>query len=87
MTPAEVARLANVSRKTVYRAIWRGELRAVRIGSRYRITPEDFRCWIESCRVEDDDDPTPRPAPTRAPKVAGGPGTLARLRAIEAGVS
>jgi excisionase family DNA binding protein len=85
LTVADAARRASVSSKTIYREIRRGELRAMRIRSRYRITPEDFRCWIESCRMEDDDNASPRSAPARAPKVADGPGTLARLRSIEAG--
>lgn len=48
LTPAEAARRANVCRDTVYRAIDRGELLALRVGGRVlRIDPVDFRRWLE----------------------------------------
>jgi putative molybdopterin biosynthesis protein len=46
LSPAEVARLAAISRKTVYREIDRGELRAVHVGRQLRIDPEDFRHYL-----------------------------------------
>jgi putative molybdopterin biosynthesis protein len=46
LTPAEVAELANVSRKTVYREIDRGELRALHIGRQLRIDPQDFSVYL-----------------------------------------
>jgi excisionase family DNA binding protein len=48
LTPADAARLANVSRDTIYREIDRGSLRAVHAGGRLlRIDPLDFRHWLE----------------------------------------
>jgi excisionase family DNA binding protein len=43
LTPAEIAELANVSRKTVYREIERGSLHALHVGRLLRIDPDEFR--------------------------------------------
>ncbi len=49
LTPAEAARLANVSRKTIYREVERGSLPALHAGGRLlRIAPTDFRRWLEA---------------------------------------
>jgi excisionase family DNA binding protein len=48
LTPADAARLANVSRDTIYREIDRGSLRALHVGGRLlRIDPTDFHRWLE----------------------------------------
>jgi putative molybdopterin biosynthesis protein len=47
LSPAEVARLAAISRKTVYREIDRGELKAVHVGRQLRIDPTDFRLYLD----------------------------------------
>jgi excisionase family DNA binding protein len=48
LTPADAARLARVSRDTIYREIERGSLRALHVGGRLlRIDPTDFRRWLE----------------------------------------
>ena len=47
LTPADAARLARVSRDTVYREIDRGALRALHVGRLLRINPYDFRRWLE----------------------------------------
>jgi excisionase family DNA binding protein len=48
LTPADAARLATVSRDTIYREIDRGSLKALRVGDRLlRIDPHDFRHWLE----------------------------------------
>jgi excisionase family DNA binding protein len=47
LSPAEVAALANVSRKTIYREIDRGELAVLHVGRQLRIDPADFRRWLE----------------------------------------
>lgn len=47
LTPAEVARLAQVSKATVYREIDRGELRARHVGRQLRIEPADFADYLE----------------------------------------
>ena len=86
LTPADVAQLARLSEKTIYRAIEAGRLCAAKIGNRYRITPDDYRLWIESCRVGiEPSAESPRRRLTSAKVPTGGPGTIARLRAIEAG--
>jgi excisionase family DNA binding protein len=48
LTPADAARLAKVSRDTIYREIDRGSLRALHVAGRLlRIDPTDFRRWLE----------------------------------------
>jgi putative molybdopterin biosynthesis protein len=46
LSPAEVARLAAISRKTVYREIGRGELPAVHVGRQLRIDPTDLSRYL-----------------------------------------
>ena len=48
LAPDDVAHQCGLSRKAVYRAIERGELRAFRLCSRLRIRPEDVTAWLES---------------------------------------
>jgi excisionase family DNA binding protein len=59
--------MCGLSRKAVYRAIERGELRASKLCSRLRITPEDVDRWIEASQVEPAAPPEPRPARAPAP--------------------
>lgn len=47
LSPAEVAELANVSRKTVYREVARGELPALHVGRQLRIDPQDFSVYLK----------------------------------------
>jgi excisionase family DNA binding protein len=48
LTPADAARLAKISRDTIYREIERGSLRALHVGGRLlRIDPTDLRRWLE----------------------------------------
>ena len=47
LTPAEAARLANVSTKTIRREIDRGALPALHAGRQLRIDPDAFRGWLE----------------------------------------
>jgi excisionase family DNA binding protein len=47
LTPADAARVANVSRDTIYREIDRGTLPALHAGRQIRIDPTDFRRWLE----------------------------------------
>jgi excisionase family DNA binding protein len=75
-----VAAAFGVSSKTVYRAIGRGELRAARFGTTYRVAPQDAEQWrqantVEVRQVEAHD--------AAADRRAGVRGSLARLRAIE----
>jgi excisionase family DNA binding protein len=47
LNPADAARLAKVSRDTIYREIDRGTLLALHAGRQLRIDPHDFRRWLE----------------------------------------
>jgi excisionase family DNA binding protein len=47
LSPDEVASLCGYSRKAIYGAIERGELRATKRGSRWRISADDLRAWLE----------------------------------------
>jgi putative molybdopterin biosynthesis protein len=47
LSPADAARVAQVSRETIYRGIDRGELRARHVGRQLRIDPDDFRRYLE----------------------------------------
>jgi putative molybdopterin biosynthesis protein len=47
-TPADAARLANVSRDTIYREIERGALPAKHVGRQLRIDPTDFRHYLKT---------------------------------------
>jgi excisionase family DNA binding protein len=51
LSPADAARLANVSRETIYREIDRGELRARHVGRLLRIDPADFRHYLDRERA------------------------------------
>lgn len=50
MTVEEVAELLKVSRAGVYRWVETGRLKALRVGSLLRFTPEDLRAFIEAGR-------------------------------------
>ena len=65
LRPVEAAALASLSTKAIYRAIERGELRAVRLCSRLRIPRDAFEAWIASStvRCERPIVPVPPPAP------------------------
>jgi excisionase family DNA binding protein len=47
LSPDEVASLCGYSRKAIYGAIERGELRATKRCSRWRISADDLRAWLE----------------------------------------
>lgn len=46
LSPEDVARVCRLSRRAVYRAIARGELRAARLCHRLRIHPAELERWI-----------------------------------------
>jgi excisionase family DNA binding protein len=46
LSPEDVARVCGLSRRAVYRAIARGELRAARLCHRLRVQPADLERWI-----------------------------------------
>jgi excisionase family DNA binding protein len=57
LTPAECAERANVSLSLIYAVLKSGRLKAMRIGCRgrgcWRIDPDDFENWKQSCRLEE----------------------------------
>jgi excisionase family DNA binding protein len=69
LRPREAAALAGLSTTAIYRAIDRGELRAVRLCSRLRIPREEFEAWIASstvrCARPVEVAPPPAPPPVR----------------------
>ena len=80
LTTADVARLSGFSPKTVRRAIAAGELVASYVRGEYRIWPTDYRQWIDSGRVTGE----PKPPRRKASPPETGPGSLERLRSLEA---
>jgi excisionase family DNA binding protein len=50
LSPADAARLANVSRDTIYREVTRGALPALQVGRQLRIDPADFRHYLRRAR-------------------------------------
>jgi excisionase family DNA binding protein len=46
LTPHEVAKVARLSLKTVYRAIWAGELDATFVRNRWRISEPAVLRWL-----------------------------------------
>ena len=46
LTPAEVAEMVRVSVKTVYRAIWAGELAAKKVRGQWRVPEAAVWQWI-----------------------------------------
>jgi excisionase family DNA binding protein len=67
LSPEEVARRCGLSRRAVYRAIERGDLRASRLCSRIRIRAVDVDAWVEANQIEPaSQQPAPRrPSPLR----------------------
>jgi excisionase family DNA binding protein len=51
LRPTDAAALAGLSTRAIYRAVQRGELDAVRLCSRLRISRAAFDDWIERNRV------------------------------------
>lgn len=76
LSPEDVARACGLSRRAVYRAIARGELRAARLCHRLRVPPAELERWIaeETCSSEP---PAPMPPRCSAPSARRG-----SLRAI-----
>ena len=66
LSPEYVARACGLSRRAVYRAIARGELRAARLCHRLRVHPAELERWI----AEETRFPEPS-GPTRSMRSAG----------------
>ena len=79
LSPEEVAAQCGLSRKAVYRAIERRELRASRLCSRLRIRSENVDSWITANEVGDATSPTRRRTmPKALPSSKGLRGLLAQ---------
>lgn len=70
LSPEDVAHVCGLSRRAVYRAIARGELRAARLCHRLRVRPEELERWIgaqtlaEECPAQPERSRPPRKAPS-----------------------
>lgn len=67
----DVAAACRLSEKAVRRAIVEGELPAVKLRSRLRVTPEDFAAWIEASRGATVQTEAAAPLRRRKPHPAG----------------
>jgi excisionase family DNA binding protein len=69
LSVTEIATACRLSEKAVRRAIDDGELLAVKLRSRLRVTPQDFEKWISASRRPGSGPMTPQRqrAPRRAP--------------------
>jgi len=80
LSAEEVATLCGYSRKAIYRAIERGELRATKRCSRWRIRPEDLESWLDAgVRVVENGSQISRQLPPVTPRR----GSLVALMASE----
>jgi excisionase family DNA binding protein len=71
LSPEHVARVCGLSRRAVYRAIARGELRAARLCHRLRIHPAELERWIAG-EARGTSPPLPRRVRRRATGAEGG---------------
>jgi excisionase family DNA binding protein len=71
--PAELAAMVGLSRKAIYRAIERGELRAAKVsnGSRLLIPVSEAEEWLDRSLVEIEPSPS-LPSPSRRPRRRSG---------------
>jgi excisionase family DNA binding protein len=81
LTVEEVAQLARCEHRCVRRAVQSGQLQAFRPARRILVREDDARAWIESRPAA----ASPQQAQRRRPvsQVVAGPGSVARLKAIE----
>jgi excisionase family DNA binding protein len=68
LSPEQVAGRCGLSRRAVYRAIERGELRASRLCSRIRVRAADVEAWVDGSQIEPSNGAVPpsRPATLRS---------------------
>lgn len=60
LSPEEVAEACGLSRRAIYRAIGRGELRAARLCHRLRVHPAELERWVAEETPEADRSPPRR---------------------------
>jgi excisionase family DNA binding protein len=70
LSPEDVARACGLSRRAIYRAIARGELRAAQLCHRLRVHPAELERWIAE-ETRGADPPTPRRSRRRTAGVQG----------------
>lgn len=70
LSPEDVARVCGLSRRAVYRAIARGELRAARLCHRLRVQQAELERWI--AEQTQGAGPSPRQVRRRAAGADGG---------------
>jgi excisionase family DNA binding protein len=75
--PEDVARACGLSRRAVYRAIARGELRAARLCHRLRVYPAELERWIA-----EETTPSASPAPKPSRRSVVGTARRGSLRAL-----
>lgn len=68
----EIASACQLSEKAVRRAIGDGELSAVKLRSRLRVTPQDFDAWITAQRRQSAARPGLSPMPRLARRAPAG---------------
>lgn len=51
LSPAQIAQRLSLDRKTIYRAIDRGDLKAYRFGTAIRVAPSSLEDWLERSRA------------------------------------
>jgi excisionase family DNA binding protein len=71
LSPEDVACACGLSRRAVYRAIARGELKAARLCHRLRVHPAELERWIAE-ETRGADPPTPQRSRRRTDGVQGG---------------
>jgi excisionase family DNA binding protein len=77
LTVDQVAERFQLSAKTIYRALERGQLRAAKFGSAWRIREADADAWFDGSVPERATRSTPVPRRRGTPRAGG-------LRALEA---
>lgn len=76
LSPEDVAHVCGLSRRAVYRAIARGELRAARLCHRLRVQPAELERWIAE---ETPSSVSPAPKPPKRRVGTPGRGSLRAL--------
>lgn len=84
LSPDEVARRIRLSRRAVYDAIRRGELPAMRLCGRLRISPADLDTWLAAGAVRAQRPAIPAPT-SAARKPTPSPGSFRALMAEGSG--
>jgi excisionase family DNA binding protein len=76
LLPAQVAEICGLSRRAVYDAIRRGELKAFRLCARLRISTEQLADWLRRNAVAEPAPPTAPQAPQLTPAAVASRGSF-----------